>query len=429
MTERDRDLEQDRDEAAEALPLRGVRVIDLSMGWSGPLATRQLADMGAEVIKVESCRYFDWWRTHERTSEALARVELAPAFITMNRGKLGVTLDLNTPRGVELLGRLVEGADALIENYAAGVLDRLGLGYERLCTWNPELIVLSMPAYGTSGPWREHRAYGSTVEQAAGLPHLNGTADGPPTMQHVAWGDAVGGLNAASALLIALWHRRRTGRGQRVDLSQVQSLFPLGAHGILEQTLNGREPVRLGSRHPDHAPHGVYPALDEDRWIAITTGSDADWQALCRAIGRADWAADPALASAAGRKAREDELDAGIGEWTRVRDPHAAMAELQAAGVPAAAVNRIAELLGDPQLQARGFWQLVDRPISGVKPLPSAPYRFVGGPGAGDGPVPVRRPTPTLGQHNREVLGELLGLGEAELEALHREGVIGTEPA
>ena len=263
-------------------PLHGVRVVDLSMGWAGPLAARHLVDMGAEVIKIESCERFDWWRGWEATQEWIDSnaAEQSASFNTVNRNKLDVTLDLMSPDGKDLLKRLVAIADVVVENYSAGVLPKLGLGYEALKAVNPELVMLSMPAFGTNGPWSAYRAYGSTVEHASGLPHLNGEADWPPTMVHVAYGDAVGGLNGAAALLTALRHRRRTGEGQYLDLSQSEGLFPLGIHGILHQSVLGRPPARTGNRSPDCAPHGVYPARGQDQWVVIQVLTEPQWRAL-----------------------------------------------------------------------------------------------------------------------------------------------------
>lgn len=402
--------------------LSGVRVVDLSMGWSGPLATRHLADLGADVIKVEACQHVDWWRTYERTPEALAQIERSLTFNSMNRHKRGITLDLASVRGRELLLRLVGCSDVLIENNAASVLPKLGLGEAQLRAANPELISLSMPAFGASGPWRDYRAYGSTVEQSSGLPHLIGQADAPPSMHHVAWGDSVAGLNAAVALLIALWHKRRTGRGQRIDLSQVQCLFPLAIHGILERSLHGREYARQGNRHPHLAPHGVYRCAGDDRWIMIAVSRDESWRALCQVLGRSDLERDAALQTSSGRKAREAELDAALTAWTCQQDRDLAMTRLQAAGVLAAALRGSEELLAEPQLQARGFWQLIEREFVGVTPQPSTAYRF------SERPLPIGSPAPTLGQHNREVFADLLGLAADEIAALEREGVIGTRP-
>ena len=209
--------------------LAGIRIIDLSMGWAGPLATRHLADLGADVIKVEGLQRFDWWRSWEATEEWIADdgAEKATNFNTVNRNKRGITLELEHPEGRALLLRLVAKAHAVVENFSGGVLPKLNLGYEQFREVKDDIIMLSMPAFGSTGPWSRLRAYGSTVEQASGLPHLNGYAEDPPTMHHVAYGDAVGGLNGAAALLVALNHLSQTGEGQFVDLSQAEALFPL----------------------------------------------------------------------------------------------------------------------------------------------------------------------------------------------------------
>ena len=407
--------------------LGDIRIVDLTMGWAGPLATRQLADMGAEVIKVESCQYFDWWRGWESTPESIAQklYEQSTAFNTTGRNKLGITLDLTSRRGVDLLLRLVAKADAVIENYTASVLPKLGLDYERLRHVNPELVMVSMPPFGKSGPWMNHRAYGSTVEQASGLPHLNGRAGDPPTMQHVALGDPIAGINGAAALLTALHHRRRTGEGQYVDLSHVQSMFPLAAHGLIEQAVRGAPPERAGGRHPLFAPWGVYPCIGAEPWITVTVETEDQWRGLCDVLGMD--AEEHGFAGAAGRKQREDELDEALAARTALHDGLALERRLASAGVPAAVLRNTLDVLYDPHLEARGYWQWRERAWVGDQPNPSAPFRPV----AEDGesrPYAVEWPAPTLGQHNREVLSRLLGLSEDELKVLERDKVIGTEP-
>ena len=407
--------------------LRDIRIVDLTMGWAGPLATRQLADMGAEVIKVESCQYFDWWRGWESTPESIEQklYEQSTAFNTTGRNKFGITLDLTSRRGKGLLLRLVAMSDAVIENYTASVLPKLGLAYDRLCEVNPELVMVSMPPYGASGAWMVHRAYGSTVEQASGLPHLNGRAEDPPTMQHVALGDPIAGINAAAALLTALRHRRRTGEGQYVDLSHVESMFPLAAHGLVEQAMRGEPPERCGGRHPLHAPWGVYPCIGAEPWIAITVETDEQWRQLCGALGMDE--SEPRFASACGRKESEDDLDQALAARTHLHDGMALERRLTAAGVPAAVVRNTLDVLYDPHLEARGFWQWRERAFVGDQPNPSAPYRPIGN-GDDSRPYAVEWPAPTLGQHSREVLSRLLGLSEAELDALAADDIIGTSP-
>ena len=398
--------------------LAGVRVVDLSMGWAGPLAARHLADMGADVIKVEGCVRFDWWRGWEATQEWIDSdgAEKNPAFNMVNRNKRAITLDLATPEGAALLKRLVALADVVVENYSAGVLPKLGLDYAALAEVNPALVMISMPAFGTDGPWSGYRAYGSTVEQASGLPHLSGTPEHPPTMVHVALGDPVGGLNGAAALLTALRARKHTGRGQYLDLSQSQSLFPLGIQGILAQSATGEAPPRLGNRSPRYAPHGVYPCAGDDEWITIAVLTEAQWLAFAAHTGITGFG------DAEDRLARVDELDRAVAAYTENQVAELLAGELQTVGVPAAQVASSLELASDAHLAARGFWKLLQRDVVGELPHPAAPYRV------GDAPFDIDRPAPTLGQHNREVLTELLDLGDAEIDALERRGVIGNKP-
>ena len=400
-------------------PLHGCRIVDLSMGWAGPLATRHLADMGAEVVKVESCVRFDWFRGWEATKSWIDDCghEKNPPFNCMNRNKLDVTLDLGTDRGRDLLLRLVSISDAVVENFAASVLPKLKLGYEVFRQAKQDIVMVSMPGFGSTGPWRHYRAYGSTTEQAAGLPHLTGHPDWPPMMVHIALGDAVAGLNGASALLVALRHLKRTGEGQFVDLSHSECLLPLGVHGIAEQSMTGTAPPRMGNRSRHHAPHGAYPCR-AGRWVVIQILDEEQWNGLKGVVGE-PLAGFGALKD---RLARQDDLDAVVSGWTSERRAEAAMAQLQAAGVPAGSVIRSNELWRDPHLKARAFWKLVDREHTGELPHASAAYRIDGE------PMRIDWPSPTLGQHNCEVLGGILGLNDAEIDELEREGVIGTRP-
>ncbi|HBW99629.1 MAG TPA: CoA transferase, partial [Gammaproteobacteria bacterium] len=403
----------------QARPLEGIRIIDLSMGWAGPLATRNLADMGAQVIKVESCERFDWWRSWEATQAWIADngAEKSPQYLYVNRNKQDITLDLENPRGRELLLQLVATADALVENYSGGVLPKLKLDYSYLIEANPGLVMVSMPAFGSTGPWSQFRAYGSTVEHSSGLPHLVGDPEQAPTMQHVAFGDAVGGLNGTAAILTALWHKQRSGEGQFVDLSQVECLFPLAAPGILHQSVYGQSPRRSGNKHPDHAPHGVYPCEGDDAWVVIQVTDEIQWQRLQDLI--------PALAPFGDVDERLDKreaLDECVRAWTQQRPAAAVMQLLQGVGVTAAKLNNAQAILDEPHLQDRGYLQWLEREYVGVQPHPSPPFRVTAD------PIPITSPAPTLGQHNHDILGELLGLGAAELEELEQQGVIGTKP-
>lgn len=411
-----------RPQARPGAPLDGVRIVDLTMGWAGPLVTRTMADLGADVIKVESCGHLDWWRGQDPRPVFFEQklYEQRPNFLCMNRNKRGITLDLTQPEGVALVKRLVAGADAVVENYAHGVAAKLGLGYTELVAARPDLVMVSMPAFRT-GPWERGRAYGFTLEQASGLPTIAGNPDGPPLLTHYAYGDPIGGLNAACALLTALMHRHRTGEGQYVELSQVECMFPLAAPWMIEQSVTGRVGPRLGNRHPQHVPQNCFRCAGDDAFVHIAAVDDPMWVRLCRALGRDDWADDPTLATAAGRRRAEDAIEAGIEAWTGSRDAEAAMQSLQAAGVVCGVVRSPYDLVEDPHLQARGFWQRSDRRYSGTYWHAALAFREAGR------AYPVRTPAPTLGEHNGDVLGGILGLGEDEMARLRAAGIIGTQ--
>jgi crotonobetainyl-CoA:carnitine CoA-transferase CaiB-like acyl-CoA transferase len=411
--------------AQDALPLKGLRIIDLTMGWAGPTATRQMGDLGADVIKVESCQYPDWFRgTDPRPPYHEERTyEKTYWFQMNNRNKRGITLDLTTARGLDLLKRLMRDADAVIDNYAADVMPRLGLGVDAILAINPRLVVVTMPAFGMSGPWSGVRAYGSTLEQASGLPAVTGGPDDPPTMLHTALGDPVGGLNAAAALLIGFMHQRATGEGQHIDLSQVECMLPMLAPSILEQSALGATGPRIGNRHPRFVPHGCFPALGIDQWVTLAVRTDAEWQALCGVMRRADLAGDPALATVEGRREEEDRIEVAVRHWLADVRPDIAMVTLQAAGIPAGIAKLPQDLAADPHLLQTGHWQPTERAFMGPHLLPSVAYRE----GDAARPYPITRLAPTLGQHNDEVLRDVLGLGDDEIAALERDGIIGTE--
>ncbi|MGP9813709.1 CaiB/BaiF CoA transferase family protein [Rhodopseudomonas sp. NSM] len=406
----------------EALPLSGIRIVDLTMGWAGPSAVRQLGDLGADVVKVESCQYPDWFRgTDPRGPYHPERTyEKTYWFQTMNRNKRGITLDLTTEDGRAALKRLLAGADAVIDNYAADVLPRLGLDVAAMQAINPRLVIVTMPAFGITGRWSAARAYGSTLEQASGLPSVTGRDGDPPTMQHAALGDPVGGLNAAAALMLALTHQKRTGEGQHIDLSQVECMLPMLAASIIEQSATGTTGPRIGNRHPRFVPSGCFPCAGEDQWVTLVVQSDAQWAALCGVMHRPDLAHDPALATAEGRRADEDRIEVAVRHWTSGVRPDLAMVTLQDAGIAAGVARLPVDLVGDPHLLATGHWQPVVRPYMGPHLLPSVSYRE----GFAERPYPIERLAPTLGEHNTEVL-HALGLSGAEIAKLRERGVIG----
>jgi crotonobetainyl-CoA:carnitine CoA-transferase CaiB-like acyl-CoA transferase len=400
------------------LPLEGVRIADLTMMWAGPYATRVLAEMGAEVIKIESPRAWD----NVRTLLPIEHREPWNAswyFNDYNRDKKSLTLDLAQPRGCELFLRLVARCDVVIENYRAEVLDKLGVGYEALRGARPDVILVSMAGFGKTGPERDLVGFGPIVEMMAGISSLTGYGDdGIPYKTGISYGDPVGGLAAVSAVVLALIQRRRTGRGVWIDLAQREAMSQMAGEAFVAASLRGEKPVHYGNRHPAWAPHGVYRVRGEDQWLAISVRDDAEWRALAGAIG----ADDLAHLSAAERRQRHDELDLRISAWSREQDPQAAMEALQALRVPAARVLDTHDIHWDPHLLARESWTLLPHPCTPPWPQPVSAWRL-----AEANPQP-RRHAPLFGEHNREILCGLLGLPEGELAELEAAHVIGEAP-
>ena len=415
------DVKEEESPNIPQAPLKGLTIIDLSMGWAGPLATRNLADMGATVIKVESCTRFDWFRSWEASQEWIDNdgAEKEVRFIGLNRNKLDVTLDFESKAGRDLLLRLIENADAVIENYSGGVLPKLKLDYPVLKEVNPQLVMVSMPAFGATGPWAKFRAYGSTVEQSAGLPHLQGSEYQPPTMLHVAFGDAIAGLYGSAALLTALFHKKNTGRGQFVDLSQVECLLPHAVHGIVHQSVYHQPPKRQGNYHPDYFIHAVFACAGEEQWLLLQVETQEQW-VLASGLIPLLKAFDNLTADE--RRAQFSNIQASLVDWMATQQITMLMHQFQSAGIMAVALNRVADLMDDPHLLARGYMQFIERDFMGQQPHPISPWRV------GQDPITIKTSAPTLGQHNRRVLGGMLGLCDAQLEALGRQGVIGSKP-
>ncbi|MBX3481997.1 CoA transferase [Phenylobacterium sp.] len=383
-------------------PLSGLRVIDFSMGWAGPLATRHLADLGVDVVKIETEDHFDWARGWAPVpgSDPPAH-EIASAYNVMNRNKRGVALDLSTPAGRAQAKALVAGADMVIENFGPGVMDKLGLSKEALRAARPGLVFISMAAFGATGPWRSFRAYGSTVEHASGLPFFNGEEDWPPSLQHLAYGDPIAGVYAAAMTLAALFGRERLG-GADIDLSQVECLFQVGAEALIRMQAEGPR-ARMGSRNLDMAPRCVAPAAGDDAWIAVACPDEAAWRALAHAVGRPDWLSDPGLATPHGRNARAEEIEGALAAWAAGRDRREAAEELQAAGACAAPLLAPHDLARDPQLKANAAWGWMTRAHVGCHMMLAPPYRI-------DGVRPaLRAPAPLLGEHTGQVLGDGAG--------------------
>ena len=411
------------------LPLAGVRIVDLTRIWSGPLVTRILGDLGAEVIKVEAHGgrgpaavpralggYYPGGDPGERPWNRQS------LFNKLSRNKRSVVLNLKHERGHELFLRLVSESDVVIENFSARAMPGLDLGYERLREANERVIYLSMPAFGVDGPHRDYIGLGPSIEPLTGLTVLMGYSDEEPRVTSMALTDAISGVAGAAAVVTALERRVRTGEGAFVDLSQHEAGVAMFGEFFIERQLAGEEPSRAANAHARYAPHGVYRCAGEDEWIAIAARDDAEWRTLS-ACASSGWDADRRFATVEQRLAQRAALDDAIERWTVGRERFALMAELQEAGVPAGAVLSAPEVLGDVHLTERGFWVELDEPDGGPQLYDGSPLRF-----DGQRHYEAWTPAPGLGADNEWVLGNLLGLDDAEIADLYAQGVIADRP-
>lgn len=413
-------------------PLSGIRVLDLTRLWSGPLTGRILADLGAEVIHIvgratlsgapvsaeTACRLgiYPENRPGERPWNRLSSDH------DFHRNKKSLTLELQTPEGRELFKRLVRKSDVVLENFSPRVMANFGLTYEELKKIRSDIIYCSLSGYGHCGPKRDDVAYGSNIEAFSGLSSLTGYTKEGPLLAGNPFPDAAAALHGAAAVLTALVFRQRSGQGQHIDLSQAESAACLIGETVLAFGLTGEVPRRRGNRHLYYAPHGCYRCRGEDQWLALAVFEEEEWRALARIIDRPDWLKEEKLAHPRQRVADQDELDQAITAWTEKRTPDEAMTLLQKAGVPAGAVRKANELLDDPHLGERGFFVTITHPECGPRRYCSLPIGFSGfqlSPG---------RPAPCLGQDNDYILQELLGFSEEEVKDLEEKGVVGDRP-
>jgi crotonobetainyl-CoA:carnitine CoA-transferase CaiB-like acyl-CoA transferase len=393
-------------------PLAGVRIADFTLHAAGPFCTHMLSQLGAECIKVETALRPDIFR---KPHPVYGRMGPA-SFDQVASNKLSVRINLKVPKGIELAKRLVGVSDIAAESFRPGVLKRLGLGYEALKAVKQDIVLLSVSASGQSGPDSHFAGYAPLFGAWGALGTLTGYADGPPVeIRHVM--DHTVGLNAAMAAVAALHRRRATGQGAHVDVAAREVASSLIGEALL-MAAAGLKPRRMGNDHPAMAPHGVYPAKGEDRWVSIAVKDDAQWHALAGVMGRAELALDARFAAAAARRERQAELDALVGAWTVTQEANAAAEKLQAAGVPAHASWTARELVEDAHLRQRGAIVDVAEPDGKARAAVGAPVHM------SKGKVGIDRGTPQLGEHEAYVFGELLGLSQAQRQALVDEGVI-----
>lgn len=394
-----------------SLPLEGVKVADFSWVGAGPRATKDLADLGATVIKIESRNRLDLGRLSPPFAGGKRDPDGSAFFAITNTSKLGVTINLSDPRGVEVAKKLVAWADIVVENFSYGYMDRVGLSYATLKAINPALIQISVSVAGRAGPLGSMRGYGNSAAALSGLAALSGWPDRAPHMPPFAYGDVVAPMFATVAALAALEHRRHSGEGQHIDISQVEPLV----HVIADQLLAMQDGVtaKPGNRSLDYAPHGIYPARGTDQWIAIAARNDAEWAKIAEMAGLED----ARFATLAGRKANEDALDAALAAWTRHLDKHVLADRLSAHGVPAEPVQDGRDVFTDPELIERGHYRSIEHAKLGKCDMPAPPLRF------SESDIRVG-PPPSLGEHNHAVFVEVLGMDAAEVDALIEAGAL-----
>ena len=338
-------------------PLAGIRVVDLTMVWAGPLGTRLLGDYGAEVIKVEGPGQWDLLRGLGGIPRTEPRwYNRAAYFNHNNRNKYSAAIDLRQEVGRDLLLKLCAKSDVLVENYRANVMDNLGLSFEEVRAVNPRIVYLSMPGHGKTGPEAHYVTYGTNVEQLAGLVSVSGYEGGEPLKTGFSYGDPTSGIAVPGAVALGLRQRDRTGEAVHIDLAQRENLTGFVGEYLVDYSMNGELRAPAGNTHPHFAPHGVYRSAGEDRWITIACENDEQFAALCRVLVQPELLDDARFATMAARKANEQALNAIIEEWTSRRGHYEAMHILQRHGVPAGAVLTIPEVMSDPQLRSRGAW-------------------------------------------------------------------------
>ncbi|MQF92588.1 MAG: CoA transferase [SAR202 cluster bacterium] len=416
----------------ERMPLKNYRVLDLSRIWAGPYCTKLFADMGAEIIKMESLSVYDSHRGPVNPAKGIAAYpDGEPGdepwnrngwFNCLHMSKYGVTLELTKDEGRRVFELLVSISDVVIENFRQGSLERLGYTYEELRKHRPDLIYVSMPAFGNTGPWKGYLGYGIGQEQLSGMAHMTGYRGEGPMKSGINHGDPITGSHAAGVLMAALRHRRRTGKGMYIDVSQQESSVALMGPEVLAYQMTGQEPERRGNRSGWYAPANSYRCAGEDRWVTIAATNQDQWRSLAQAMDADGLADDPRFATKEARRENHDDLDRIISEWTIGLEAYDLTRKLQRLGVPAGPVLRGPDLLQDAHYKDRGTFVTVDHPQVGPKQYPGIPWKMSATPGV------VRWPSPTLGQHNREVYGELLGLNGLEIDQLDQTGVIGTKP-
>lgn len=388
------------------MPLAGLRICDFCWAWAGTSGTELLSFLGAEVIKIESWGRMDATRTWVRQyGEEPAPPNQSILFNSLNLGKMGVTINLAQPGGIDLVKQIVQVSDVVTNNFSGGVMERLGLGYAALQEIRPDIILLCMPGFGCNSPLKDYRGYAPTFEALSGIQEMSGLPGSEPIRSglpgHM---DIINGMTGSFAVLHALNHRLQTGEGQFIDLAQWEVANCLIGEAYLDLALNGRNPSRGGNRDDSMAPHNFYPCKGEDTWVSIAVANDDEWRAMCEAMGNPAWSREARFSDVPGRRCNVAELDRLIGEWTAGRTHYEVMHCLQQVGVAAVPAFDVVDFVTDPHLQARGWLTELEHAEAGKNTWITPPWKLSAT------PARITRPAPLMGEHNEQVFLELLGM-------------------
>lgn len=394
-------------------PLQGIRVLSFGTGAVIPDFGKILGELGADVIKIESRDNLDFMRTIGADINNIA------GFNESNRSKRSFGVNLKTEEGKKLVRKLIKTSDIVGENFRGGVMKDLGFDYKRVRCMKPDIIYISSQGFGTGGPYSDYQAYGPMLAAASGVLYLWAHPDDPfPVGANVPLPDHMASKQAVFAALAALDYRRRTGKGQFIDMSQIEVAASLIGESYLDYTINQRVPKATGNRSPYAAPHGCYQCKGNDEWCAIAVFSDEEWKSFCKVIGNPEWTADEKFATLPARLANVDELDSLVTAWTQERTPAEVMGQMQAAGVAAGVAQRSVDTMNDPQLKHLNALIEVDHPVAGRRIYPNIPFRMSGT------KLPPSRPAPLLGQHTEEICRSLLKLSKKQVDKLKEDKII-----
>jgi crotonobetainyl-CoA:carnitine CoA-transferase CaiB-like acyl-CoA transferase len=399
-------------------PLEGIRVADFSWVWAGPFCTLQLAHLGAEVIRIETATRPCITRLLPPWPNGQPGINRSGYFNQYNQGKRSLTLNLKQPQAVEIAKQLVAKSDIVVENFAGGVMDRMGLGYEVLKQIRPDIVMISLSGYGSTGPEKEHISYGPAQVPMSGMSSLTGYKGWRPMHVGISYGDPNGGLHGAFAVLCALLYRARTGKGQYLDLSQWETSTAMVAEGLLDYSMNGTQPERDGNPDAHMSPHGVFRSAGEDRWVSLAVRNESEWQRFCNVIGQPALVTDPRFATLSARQQHEDALDALVTAWTTTRSPEEATEQLQVVGIPAVSSMCNRDLSTDSHLNSRPIFVSLDHPEVGKQQHVGIPWQI------SKTPLAVQRPAPLLGQDTEYVLRDLLGYSAEQIRAMKENQVL-----